>query len=86
MTFDLQVNNKTFKINILFSNYDGFLFSVYEHIPKKHRWSCGRKYLFKDTGVVGEDVKEQIVNRINEHLENERVYNDFRKQVAELSR
>ena len=86
MNFDLQINNKMFEIKIVFSNKDGYMFEVYKHIPKKHWWSCSRSYLFKDYGLVGENVKETIINSIKEYLTQEETYKDFIKQVAELNK
>lgn len=86
MKFDLQVNNRTFEIRIIFSNDDGYLFDVYEHISKKHWWSSNRRYLFNDACVHSENIKKDIIDCINGYLEQEKIYNNFIEQVAELSK
>lgn len=72
--FELQVNGKTYKIKIIFVNREGYIYKVYN----------GGKYLFKDIGLVEENVKETISKSIKEHLTSEEIYNDFLKQIAEL--
>lgn len=82
--FDLQVNNRIFEIEFIFINHEGYMYNVYEHIEKKHWYSSNRKYLFKDIGLVGENVKATISEAIKEYLSSEAVYNDFLKQISEL--
>ena len=77
--FDLQVNNRTFEIRFIFINYEGYMYKVYEHIEKEHWWSSNRRYLFKDVGLVGENVKITISETIKEYLSSETNYNDFLK-------
>lgn len=82
--FDLQVNNRTFEIEFVFINHEGYIYKVYEPIEKEHWWSSNKRYLFKDDGLVGENVKATISEAIKEYLSSEAIYNDFLKQIDEL--
>ena len=82
--FDLQMDGKTFMIEITFANRDGYRYNVYERIKKAHWWSRNTRYLFTEYGLVEEDVKTTIGAEIKKYLSQEAAYNDFWDQVNKL--
>lgn len=64
---------------------DGFGFyeySLYETFPKEHWWSSGKRLV--GHGIIWNDIKAEIEERIKNVIELEETYNSLHKQFEEL--